>query len=74
MTDEQKRWIDNASYEELLRKWRFTPSGDPMFTDEPTYSHFTTMMRKRRDELGPEGAAAASKAVGWAAGEARGMR
>ena len=34
MTDEQKRWIDNASYEELLRKWRFTPSGDPIFTVE----------------------------------------
>lgn len=29
--EELKNWIDNATYQELLRKWRFSPSGDPFF-------------------------------------------
>ena len=24
-------WIDGASYEQLLRRWRFAPAGDPFF-------------------------------------------
>ena len=65
MTDEQKQWIDNASYEDLLEKWRNSPAGDPMFNDEPTFSHYTATMRQRRAEIGAGGAVAASKAVGW---------
>ena len=34
MTDEQKRWIDNASLHQLLDKWRFAPVGEPMFQGE----------------------------------------
>lgn len=25
MTSEQKQWIDNATYLQLLRRWRFIP-------------------------------------------------
>lgn len=32
--DEMKAWIDSATYEELLRKWRFTPPGDPFFAGD----------------------------------------
>lgn len=32
MTPEQKKWIDEASYESLLEKWRFASFGDPFFS------------------------------------------
>lgn len=65
MTKEQKDWIDNAEYEELLRRWRFSPSGDPMFMDEAG-QYYKAVMAKRRAE--PEGQAEhvrASKSIGW---------
>ena len=27
-------WIDTADYEQLLRRWRFAPAGDPAFVGE----------------------------------------
>ena len=38
MTKAQKEWIDSSSYETLLSKWRFAPSGDLMFTGTVTYT------------------------------------
>ncbi len=49
MTTEQKDWIDNASIEDLLRKWRFASSGDPMFKDA-TGEYFAEVMKKKRDD------------------------
>ena len=46
-----KKWIDSATYEELLRKWRFAPSGDPLFQGQ-TGDYFNSVMRKRRAEVG----------------------
>lgn len=34
MNPEHKKWIDNANYEQLLRRWRFAPSGDEIFQGE----------------------------------------
>ena len=34
MDEKTREWIDNATLVELLRKWRFAPAGDPMFTGE----------------------------------------
>lgn len=34
MTEEQKRYIDSLSQEDLCRKWRFAKVGDPLFLDE----------------------------------------
>jgi hypothetical protein len=28
MNEQDKLWIDNASYEDLLRIWRYAPLGD----------------------------------------------
>lgn len=64
MTEEQKNWIDNASYQDLLRKWRFAPSGDPMFQDEAG-KYYTEVMAKQRAELPNEVHVAASKSIGW---------
>jgi hypothetical protein len=62
--EEMIQWIDNASYEDLLRKWRFADVANPFFCAE-VGAHYKEVMFKRRDEVGPEAAVAASKSVGW---------
>ena len=63
MRPEDKQWIDEASYEELLRIWRFAVIGDPrMQGDTGTYLA-ETMARKRNAD--PAAAVYASKRVGW---------
>lgn len=63
MTNEDmQKWIDNASYVELLYKWRFEPVGSPWF-NKPTGDYFAAAMVSRRPS--DEGHAAASKQVGW---------
>ena len=63
MTPEQKAWIDDASLEALLRKWRFAPSGDPLLQGE-TGEYYSQVMFAKRDA---DNAAwvRASKSVGW---------
>ena len=61
---EMKRWIDNASYEELLRKWRYAPTGDPFFhNDTGMGACYSEVMKKRKEEVGHAAAVAASKAI-----------
>lgn len=62
--DEMKRWIDAASYHELLRKWRFADVGEEWFMGD-VGAYFSTIMGKRREEIGHDAAVAASKSVGW---------
>ena len=62
LTKEQKEWIDNASYEQLLRKWRFAAVGDPMFSGD-TFEHYDLVMREKRS-ADPAGHVRASKAIG----------
>ena len=59
-----KVWIDTASYEELLTKWRFAPSGSPWFQGE-VGEYFGKMMSIRKAEVGEAEAVRVSKAVGW---------
>lgn len=47
MTPEQKSWIDNASYDQLLEKWRFAPVGDPFFQGD-TGEYYSDVMRQKR--------------------------
>jgi len=64
MTDDEIRaWIDNASYEELLKKWRFALAGDPFFL-RPMGDYYSRVMARRRKEVGPEEASSASKRIG----------
>ena len=64
MTPEQKKWIDEASYEDLLRKLRFGAVGDPMFIDDTVYGYFSKVLHERR-EANPAEHVRASKAIGW---------
>jgi hypothetical protein len=63
MTDEQKQWIDNASYEDLLRRWRFAPVGDPMFQGD-TGDYYSRVISERRNADHAEHVDA-SKRIGW---------
>lgn len=62
--DEMKEWIKNASYQEMLEKWRFAPTGDPFFQGEIGKFYSTTMAAKRQ-EIGLDMASRISKRVGW---------
>ena len=62
--EEMKKWIDSASYEELLRKWRFAPAGSPWFQGEIGI-YFDEVIRKKRKEIGDEEHTRISKAIGW---------
>lgn len=59
-----KKWIDEASYKELLSKWRFTTSGDPFFQGEMG-KYYYKMIAKKREEVGNSVAVAVSKKIGW---------
>lgn len=65
MTKEQKEWIDNASLEDLLHKWRFTPlsANEPMFQGE-CGEYYKKVMFGKRDK-NPEEWTRASKRIGW---------
>lgn len=63
MTQEQKAWIDSASYRDLLGRWRFAPAGDPMFQGE-CGEYYKQVMQERRD-ADQAGHVRASKAIGW---------
>jgi hypothetical protein len=65
MRPEDKQWIDGATYEQLLQRWRFAPTGDEMFQDD-TGDYYQRVMAKRKIEIGPEAAVQASKMLGWA--------
>ncbi len=63
MTPAEKAWIDGASYETLLRRWRMAAVGDPIFTGE-TGQYYKTQMQAKREAVGPGKAVRASKAIG----------
>jgi hypothetical protein len=65
MTNTQRTWIENASYETLLEHWRNAPAGDPMFTDPEAFALYEKTMSERKAEVGQGGHVAASKAIGW---------
>jgi hypothetical protein len=59
-----RKWIDEASYEQLLSHWRFAPVGDPMFVGE-LGKYYKKVMFEKRDKLEVGQAARISKAIGW---------
>lgn len=61
---EMKNWIDNASYEELLRKWRFSPTGSAFFQGEMG-NYYEVIMARKRKEVGEAEHVRASKSIGW---------
>lgn len=63
LTDEEKAYIDNASTQELLRKWRFAPLGSDYFYGERGEYFKTVLFARQRAD--PAAWTAASKAIGW---------
>lgn len=59
-----KEWIDNATYKELLSKWRFELAGSPWFQYE-IGDYYVQVINKKRIEVGHEAAVRASKEIGW---------
>jgi hypothetical protein len=65
MTEEQMRnWIDNATYEQLLGKWRFASIGDPYFQGEMG-DYYSKKMAEKKAEVGQAEHVRASKHIGW---------
>ena len=60
LTEEKKAQIDALSYEQLLRRWRFSAAGDPWFQGE-TGEYWP----KRLEELRGEDHAEISEKIGW---------
>ena len=68
MTQQERRdWIDNASYEQLLSRWRNAPVGSPFFTGEMGY-YYRDVMARKREEVGNTAHVRASKNIGWEGG------
>jgi len=63
MTEQQKQWIDSATHLQLLEKWRFSPSGDPLFEGE-CGNYYQKVMQQKRD-ADPAQAVSNSKILGW---------
>lgn len=65
MTDqEMKDWMDTATYQELLSKWRFAPAGSSWFVGE-IGQYYNEAMKKKRSETSHEEQVRASKNIGW---------
>lgn len=62
LTPQNKSHIDGLCYEDLLRRWRFAPAGDPWFQSE-TGDYWSARMKEVR-ELGADHVGA-SKRIGW---------
>ena len=63
-SEEMKKWIDNASYEQLLSHWRNAPAGDPYFVGE-IGSYYQKRMGEKRSEVGDSEHVRTSKSIGW---------
>jgi hypothetical protein len=58
--DELLKEIDNMSYMDLLRKWRFAQAGDPMFR-----GFVGEYFRQQMEEKKPDNHSSISKEIGW---------
>jgi hypothetical protein len=63
ISEDIKKQIDEMSYEEMLRLWRFAAAGDPMFQGD-VGQYYSKVMFEKRDK-DPAAAVAASKRIGW---------
>jgi hypothetical protein len=61
VTAAEKRKVDEATYEDLLRTWRFTWAGDPLFQD----GTYWTVLSRRRKQVGVDEHIRISERVGW---------
>jgi hypothetical protein len=64
LSEEMKKELEEMSYEEMLRKWRFTSIADDIFHGE-IGNYYAKIMQEKRAKL-PEGQESIiSKRIGW---------
>ena len=63
-TQEMKNWIDHASYQELLSKWRFAPIGSVWFQGE-IGDYYSKRMGEKQKEISDSERVQSSKNIGW---------
>jgi len=64
MDADMKTWIDTATYEQLLTKWRFHPAGHELLQGE-VGDYYTMVMKEKEMALPPGEKVAVSKRIGW---------
>lgn len=64
MKDSEKKWIDEANYEKLLRKWRFAPAGEEIFQGESGV-YYADVLAILRAQVGENEHTRVSKEIGW---------
>ena len=64
LTVEVIKTIEKMSYEQMLKKHRFAPSGDPMFEGDSGWL-FSKNMEIKKMELSHDERVRISKKVGW---------
>lgn len=62
--EDMKKWIDNATYAQLLARWRNAPIGSPWFAGE-IGKYYEKVFLKKKEEVGQEVHSATSKRIGW---------
>ena len=60
---ERIEWINSANLVDLLRRWRMSPIGDPIYHGE-VGNHYSKVLKEARD-ADPDAWARASKIIGW---------
>lgn len=65
LTETNKQYIDGLNYGELLKRWRFAPSGNAWFQGETGEYWSKRMTELRSLPGGQEKHVAASKSIGW---------
>ena len=59
-----EEWAEKATYEEMLRRWRFSSVGDQAFQGE-TGKLFSKLLFEKKAKLSHDEQVQASKNVGW---------
>jgi hypothetical protein len=59
-----KEWIDNASYMQLLDRWRHSLLGDPMFVGE-LGDYYSEVMSEKKADINQSEQVQISKNIGW---------
>lgn len=64
MTEHEKKWIDSASYQDLLAKIRFEPINSPWLTGD-TGLYFMARYKELKAQTSQAEQVRASKKLGW---------
>jgi hypothetical protein len=63
MTKKEKKWIDDATYEQLLSRWRNAPIGASIFSGQ-SGMYYSRTMDQKKIAVGHDEAVATSKRIG----------